>query len=95
MKLDKAGSFSGQHLFIYKIWLWWRRPFACKLGFHVFNWRERGTSPCSGLMDFYCQRCQKHIKSLPYDDVPEQYRIISIEKMIEDNENEGLDEIVK
>lgn len=72
-KLKWAMGFIEKHPVLYRLWLWGTRPFFCKLGFHSFSWHERGSSPCSGIMDFYCSRCQKHIKSIPLDDIPPEH----------------------
>jgi hypothetical protein len=56
--------------FKYRFWLWSTRPLVCSLGFHKFDWDEWGSSPCSGSIDFYCRRCQKKIRTIPFDDLP-------------------------
>lgn len=57
-------------LIIRRTKLWLSRPIKCKLGFHVFNWRERSFPLGSGMINFHCERCQKVIKKMPIDDIP-------------------------
>jgi len=59
---------------MFRIKLWLTRPLICAFGFHKFDWNEWGSSPCSGQVDFYCHRCQKKIKTIPLDDLPQKYR---------------------
>lgn len=52
---------------------WWRRPFLCKLGRHVFSEKEWGYG-MHGKVDFYCARCQKWIRDCYLDDAPQHIR---------------------
>ena len=42
---------------------------------HIFDWTEWSRSfDKPSIANFHCRRCQKIIKRLPFDDVPEEYR---------------------
>jgi len=51
-----------------RLWLWWTRPLKCKFGFHIRSESEFGYALCSGVITFYCKRCQKPINTTPLDD---------------------------
>ena len=74
-----------------KLKRWFSRPLKCKLGFHVFSWDEWSRGYCCwehfNKISFHCKRCQKIIKTLAPDDIPEDIRnhILFISKELSSN----------
>lgn len=40
---------------------WWRSPWSCKRGDHVFDPGQHGFAPGAATVDFYCANCQKFL----------------------------------
>ena len=61
------------NMVLFRLRLWLKRSLPCKFGKHIFDWNEYGIPLCgsTGVVDFFCKRCQKRIKTIPFDDLPE------------------------
>ncbi len=55
---------------------WLERSISCKFGFHVFSWKEWSVdcNNLNGTAFFHCEDCQKTIKEIPFDDIPQEIR---------------------
>jgi len=56
-----------------------KRQFFCAIGLHTFDWRCLSGYAHKGTMTFCCPHCGKKIKTMPVDDVPEEYRNSNLE----------------
>jgi len=54
-----------------------QRPLRCIFGFHGFSWLNWSVPvhDAHGQVTFHCPYCEKVVRHIPFDDIPEEKRM--------------------